>query len=210
MVALANTINLLGFLAIDRFSQRLAADLHTALFEEYLHRDYLFHARTNSASLFSRVIYDCRRLAVGIVHSALTLVTSALTCAVIVCTVVLVNPWVAVAAALLLGGGYLCAYRMARRRLARNGSEQTRNVIEQTCILNESLAGAREILLLGKQGYFRDRFRERCDSLRAMSAIRARLRRRRNTSRNHWPPPAWSAWRSGWGVTLREARGSPS
>jgi HlyD family secretion protein len=165
IVLLANAVNLAGFLAIDRYAQNLAADLHVALFDEYLHRDFLFHARTNSAALYSRVIYDCRRLAVGIVHSALTLVTSAITCVCIAVSALLVNPLLSAAAAALLGGGYGITYLLARRRLERNGREQTRNVIEQTRITNESFAAIKEIGLLGRQQYFRDHFRMRCDAI---------------------------------------------
>ena len=175
MVLFSNAVNLLGFLAIDRFAQRLAVQLHVALFEEYLSRDYLFHARTNTATLYSRIIYDCRRLAVGIVHSALTLVTSALTCILILLTALIVNPRIAFAAGVLLGGGYALSYTLTRRRLARNGRAQTRAIVDQTRIVNESLAAAREISLLGRQGFFHDQFRARCaviaDNVASTAAI---------------------------------------
>ena len=163
VVLLANAVNLGGFLAIDRYAQHLAADLHVALFDEYLHRDYLFHARTHSATLYSRIIYDCRRLAVGIVHSALTFVSSALTCVFILSMALLLNPVVALATGLMLGGAYALTFYFVRRRLARNGREQTQAVIDQTRIVNETFAAVKEIQALGNQAFFRDRFRARCE-----------------------------------------------
>lgn len=165
MVLIANAINLLGFLAIDRFAQNLAADLHVALFDEYLHRDFVFHARTGAATLLSRVIYDCRRLAVGIVHSALTFFTSVVTCLCIALSALLVTPGLAFMAALFLGGGYGLAYALVRRRLARNGRAQTHAVIEQTRIAGEGFGAIKEILQLGAQGFFREAFRERCRTI---------------------------------------------
>jgi ABC-type multidrug transport system fused ATPase/permease subunit len=57
-VVLSNGINLLGSLAIDRFAYQVGDALHTALFNEYLHRSYGFHAKTHSAKLTNNVLHE--------------------------------------------------------------------------------------------------------------------------------------------------------
>src|SRR5688572_7011305 len=46
MILLANAINLLGSLAMNRFAFEVGNRFHVAMFSEYLRRDYGFHVRT--------------------------------------------------------------------------------------------------------------------------------------------------------------------
>jgi HlyD family secretion protein len=166
-VLIANACNLFAAIAIDRFSQKLASELHVALFDEYLHRDYLFHASAHSALLTSNIIYESRRVAVGVVQGALTLAASGVACALIAASALWLQPLIACAALAIVGGGYLIAWRVSRHRLARQGALLARHVAGQLTLLGESLRAIKEILLLGRQRALRDRFAVICDAIAA-------------------------------------------
>ncbi len=159
---LSNALNLVGFLAITRFSYRIGREFHVALFDEYLHRDLLFHARAHGAALFNNIIHEADRVATGIVQSSLVLATHALTSTLIVVSVLLVNPRIALVASVGIGGSYGLLYLVVHRRVARRGREESRYTAERARIASESLAGIREITLAGSQEFVRQRFAQAC------------------------------------------------
>ena len=157
-VVISNLINLLGSLAIDRFAFRLGDALHIVLFNEYLHRDYEFHSKTNSATLTSNVIHETGRITGGVLRHGLLLVTNLIAVVVIVGSVVLVNPIAAVIAIVGLGASYAAVYAFARGRLLENGQTESEDVAEQTRIVSECFGAIKELLALQVQSLFVNRF----------------------------------------------------
>ena len=155
LVLISNASVFLGSLAIHRFAQSVGAEFHEVLFNEYLGRNYAFHARSDSNVLTTNVVFEVNRLASGMLQGTLLLVANVFTCGFIALAMVVVNPAVAALAMLLLGGSYLLIQRLTRRRLARNGVTLTRLWAERARVLNESFAAIKEILLLRNQAYFR-------------------------------------------------------
>lgn len=170
LVLLANAINLVGILAINRFALRIGRQFHVALFDEYLHRDYRFHARTGAVPLLNNVIFESTRVATGLIQGGLTLTASILSSALIVVTAIVVNPLLALCAAALIGGSYTGFYLLTRRRLARNGARETELWDARIRTLTEGFGSIQEILLRSNQGYFRDAFAGYCDEMARVNA----------------------------------------
>ena len=161
-IVLANVVNLLGRLAMTRFAFWVSNDLQITLFNEYLNRDYLFHARTNSATLVSKTTGEVARVTNGILQQAVTLVTNAVTIAAIVGTIVVVNPVVAIGAAAVLGGSYGLIYFGVRKRLQSYGRRQTLAGQGRTKALQEGFGGIKEIIVLNVRDLFSREFAKRC------------------------------------------------
>src|SRR2546425_5090896 len=68
IVLIANAVNLFGFLAINRFAFRVGDTLFVRLFNEYMHREYEFHIRSNSTLLASKVLQETARVTSGILQ----------------------------------------------------------------------------------------------------------------------------------------------
>ena len=170
LTLLANAINLLGTLVMNRFAHLIGCHFSVALFNEYLHRDYLFHCRSNSATLLSNVTWEVSRATTGILQSAALLVTSLVTGALIIASVCLVDPQVAVAAAAVLAGSYASIYLFARRGLLANGLLESRNTAERTRVVNESLGAIKEVTLVRGQELFRRKFAQTCRNLARINA----------------------------------------
>jgi len=154
VVALTNVVNLLGSLSMHRFAYQVGDQLHTALFEEYLHRDYGFHLQTRSATLTSRVIFETARVTASVLQHGLVLVTNLVTVIFIFTSMLLLNALMALLAIVGLGAGYAAAYTLARARLKRNGRAESEAYEERTRIVNESLAGIKEVILAKAQPTF--------------------------------------------------------
>ncbi len=150
----ANLINLSGALATNRLALRICRELQLTLFDEYLSRSYLFHANTNSAELFNKVIYETSRVANGVLQNGLQLITSLITALFIIAAVLIINPAISIAMLLTLAGGYGAIYMTVRGQLSRVGEAHSRAWSERSRIVSESLASIREILLLGDRRLF--------------------------------------------------------
>lgn len=164
-VLLANLINLAGSLVLNRFAYRTGDHFCVALFEEYLHRGHQFHLASNSARLFSNVIWEVTRGTTGMLQSYLLLTTNIATSALIICSMAIMHPVIGLTAIVTLGGSYGTVYFFARRRLLRNGLLQSRQVEERTQIANEAFGAIREIIVLNGQAFFQKKFAASCSAI---------------------------------------------
>ena len=158
VVLLANLVNAIGGVAMNRLALRIGAELQAALFGEYLRRPYAFHATTHSTTLFNNIVHETARVTNGILQSGLALVTNVIAAACVVLSVLLLNTAVSLTMLMGLAGGYAVIYLCARSRLLRLGQEQSRAWSEQTKIVNESFGAIREILLLPDPRLFYEAF----------------------------------------------------
>jgi HlyD family secretion protein len=172
IVLLANTVNLLGFLVINRFALRVGDTLYVRLYQEYLQRDYEFHARNNSSVLATKVLHETARVTSGILQQGLVLVTNVVMIVCVAASMLLVNPVAAAAAVVGLGASYAAIYAFARGRLLRDGQMISRYDAARTQTVNESLAAIKEITLLQARDSFVRRFAEQCRSISRATATR--------------------------------------
>jgi ABC-type bacteriocin/lantibiotic exporter with double-glycine peptidase domain len=158
MVLIANLINLLGSLAMNRLALRIGSELQTSLFAEYLSRPYAFHTGTNSTALFNNVVYETTRVTSGILQSALLLVTNLVTALFIIVSVLLLKPTISLAVLPALAGGYVLIYVSVRNHLLRLGDAHSRAWLDRSKIVNESFGAIREILLMQDRRLFHEVF----------------------------------------------------
>jgi ATP-binding cassette, subfamily B, bacterial PglK len=151
VLVVANLVNLLATLAIGRFSQRVGASFHALLFEEYLSRGVAFHRRSNGDVLATQVVQDVTRTVGGVVQSGLTLVQSLFAIALIATAVVVIDPIVAVGAALTLGASYAVIYAVVRRRLIRDGVVMARLWRARAATIAESFEAIKDVTVFGAQ-----------------------------------------------------------
>ena len=170
IVFLANAVNLVGAIAMNRFSLWVGNDFHVTLFDEYLHRGYQFHAGTNSSTLARNVIYETGRVTSGLLQSGLALITNLIAILFIATSVIFVNPLVAISAVAGLGASYILIYVFARRRLRNNGLIESGFVAERAKVVNESFAAIKEVIVLQQQEFFIDKFARSCRSISRTSA----------------------------------------
>ena len=158
LVLFANLINVVGSYVLSRLALRIGADLQANLFAEYIERPLLFHRRTHSAILFNNVVHETSRATNGLLQNAFGLVTHAVTAALIVASIALLN---AVAAAVLLvalAGSYALIYLNVRTRLLRAGQRQSECFVALTRTAHETFGAIAEIMLQRAQPYFAANF----------------------------------------------------
>lgn len=165
LVALANLINIAGSLLMNRFAFETGNAFAIELFESYLSRDYAFHLRTPSAILTARLLHETMRVTVGVLQSGLALAAGLVTIALIVGSMVVIDPVIATIALAVLGTTYAAIYLAARGKLLRNGVQESAHYAERTRIVAESLGAVKEILLWRAQPLFAARFAASCRAI---------------------------------------------
>jgi len=170
LLLVANAINLAAMLAIGRFSQRVGADFHALLFDEYLRRGVAFHARTNGDVLATQVVQDVNRTVGGVIQSALMLVAGLFAIMLIAAAVVVIDPTIALAAALALGTTYVGIYAVVRRRLIRAGAMLSQLWGLRAKVIAESFQAIKDVTVFGVREPMTARVAEQSAAIAAAQA----------------------------------------
>ncbi len=162
VIIASNLLNLLGGLATTRFAFWIGNDFQITLFSEYLNRDYLFHARTNSATLVNNTTAQIDRITRGILMQAVAFTNNVVISFSIVVAIVFVDPVIALSTAAGLGGAYGLIYFLVRRKLAEYGRRQSETGAARMKALSEGFGGIKEIIVLHSREVFRSEFQRNC------------------------------------------------
>ncbi len=155
---------------IGRFAQRTGACFHTLLFAEYLRRDLRFHARSNSDVLATHVVHDVNRTVGGVIQSGLTLIASLFAICFITAAVIVIDPVVALGAALVLGASYAVIYVIVRRRLVRDGVMTAQLWSTRAKVIAESFEAIKDIIIFGAHNEMATQVARQSDAIAAAHA----------------------------------------
>ena len=157
LLFLSAILNLAGSRAMGRFAFAVGDRIRETVFAEHLQRDYLFHSRVGAGRLMDDVLYQADRVAITLFHGLL-LSTNAVLTLLIVASIAVVDPAVALGGALIFTGSYLLLYRIMRARVARNGRLQTELGGERLAVVEQAFHGIKYLLIAGAQPAFSRRF----------------------------------------------------
>jgi ABC-type multidrug transport system fused ATPase/permease subunit len=164
-VLLSNLVNLFGARSLHEFALRVGRDFHVRLFHEYLHREYPFHLRQASASLGHKVINETARAVSGVIQGGLSLLSSLLVCVLIVTSIFIANPLLALLATALFTGSYAVVYFLLRARLARYGQLEGEMWEARAHTVSEAFGAIKEVLLRAAQPRFLEEFARQNDAI---------------------------------------------
>ena len=146
-------------LSLLRFSWDMHHQVSVRMLREYLWKPYTFYLDHNTAAMAKNVLGDVRQAVAGYLVSGMTLTAHLMTSVLVFVLLVVVNPLLAVASLLLIGGSYLLIFRLVRQRVATAGRVRSSTNQERYKAANEALAGIKEIKVLGKEQPFLQRFK---------------------------------------------------
>ena len=112
----SNAVNLLAEYARTRYSQSFGHWLRTRLLRQIASQPYIYFLKRNSADLLKKVISDVTNYTTGVLLPLLDTVARVLTAALLLSTLFLVQPVIAISAAIVLGGFYVVIFRLLARK----------------------------------------------------------------------------------------------
>jgi ABC-type multidrug transport system fused ATPase/permease subunit len=115
-VLFSNALNLLAEYARTRYSQNFAHWLRVRLLRRMVSQPYTYFLQRNSGDLLKKVLGDVISYTTGVLLPLLDTVARALTAMLLLATLFLVQPVIALSAAIGLGGFYVITFRLLARK----------------------------------------------------------------------------------------------
>jgi ATP-binding cassette, subfamily B, bacterial PglK len=115
-VLFSNAINLLSEYARTRYAQDFAHWLRVRLLRRMASQPYTYFLQRNSGELLKKVLGDVMNYTIGVLLPLLDTVARAVTAVLLLATLFLVQPVIALSAAIGLGGFYAITFRLLARK----------------------------------------------------------------------------------------------
>ena len=113
---LSNAVNLLAEYARTRYAQNFAHWLRVRLLRRMASQPYTYFLHHNSGNLLKKVMGDVTNYTSGVLLPLLDTVARLLTVALLLATLFLVQPVIALSAAIVLGGFYVITFRLLAQK----------------------------------------------------------------------------------------------
>lgn len=160
ILTLAALVSMFTIWRLSLYGARVGVELGSRLYNHYMHQPWIFHASGNSSRLTNRITQECQRMTIRIINP-LMLMNAKLTMAFFMLMAIFIyNPVVAIAGLVLFIVAYLLLYMTVRRRLIANGSVISKSQTQRFKLLVEGFGGIKDVLVLGRQNVFTERFEE--------------------------------------------------
>jgi ABC-type multidrug transport system fused ATPase/permease subunit len=148
-----------------RIAFATGADLSGEAYRRTLYQPYQVQVMRNSSDLLSGITGKVADT-IQVLTQLLTLFNAGILLIFITTALVIINPAVAFAAIVGLGGCYALLSRISRRKLRESSQTITRARTDVIKALQEGIGGIRDVLLDGTQPVYYDIYRKADDSLR--------------------------------------------
>lgn len=167
VVVLVSTafISMLTIWRAARFAARIGQEMADRLFRYYMHQSWLFHSWGSSAELTKRIASDAYVVSSQVVYPLMQINTKLILAFFMIGGLLLLNPWVILMALAIFGSGYALLYRLVRFRLTKNGKRISEIAVQRYKLMSEGFGGIKDVLLLGRQTTFVNRFETNGDAL---------------------------------------------
>ena len=112
----SNTVNLIAEYARTRYTQSFGHWLRVRLLRQIASQPYIYFLHRNSGELLKKVLGDVGNYTIGVLLPLLDTVARALTAVLLLITLFLVQPMIALSATIVLGGFYVIVFRLLSRK----------------------------------------------------------------------------------------------
>ena len=147
------------FYAMNRWAWMRMHSLSERLLETYLRQPYAYFLDRHSGDMSKSILTETQQLQVQVIRPALNVVAHGTVLLAIVTFLVVIDPVLAAAVAVLMGGTYLLIYVGIRGFLDRIGRDRVRANQERFTAAGEALGGIKDVKLLGREHAYLSRFR---------------------------------------------------
>lgn len=165
VLVLTAMISMLTVWRAALFSARVGQEMADRLFRYYMHQPWLFHSWGSSAELTKRISSDAYVVSAQVIYPLMQINTKVILTFFMILGLTILNPFVVLMALAIFGCGYVILYRMVRQRLSANGKRISEIATRRYKLMSEGFGGIKDVLLLGRQPVFVNRFESSGDTL---------------------------------------------
>ena len=158
VIVFSSTIQIVRTWAVARFAMMRIYSISYRLLANYLAQPYAFFLNRHSGEMGPRILTESQQVVLQFFRPAAEFIAAFMTTITIVALLLWVEPVVAATAFVILGGIYGVIYVGTRRILRRLGQVRVEANRQRFRLANESLTAIKDIMLLGREGAYLDRF----------------------------------------------------
>ena len=155
---LSNAVNLLSEYARTRYAQNFAHWLRVRLLRRMAAQPYTYFLQRNSGDLLKKVMGDVMNYAGGVLLPLLDTVARVLTAVLLLATLFLVQPVIAVGAAVILGGFYALTFQLLTRKRREVDESLNIHVAGSYREAHQMLGGIKPVKVHRAEEHFLSRF----------------------------------------------------
>jgi ABC-type multidrug transport system fused ATPase/permease subunit len=144
--------------AMNRYIEMRRHSIGSRLLETYLRQPYAFFLDRHSGDMSKTILSEVDQLIQNVFRPAYNMVAYSLVLIAITALLLLVNPWLALLAAGLLGGLYALVFLGLKHKLTRLGCTLVSANKERFMAAGEAFGGIKDIKLLGREQSYFSRF----------------------------------------------------
>lgn len=150
----AGSTRLLLLWANTKFAFSCGADLSSKVYKKTLYQPYHVQISRNTSEVVSGIVNKINSVVNQVISPALALLSSIVLMVAITCTLIFINPMVALSAIFAFGLSYYFITRISRGRLRKNSARISYEETQVIKALQEGLGGIRDVLLDGTQAIY--------------------------------------------------------
>ena len=159
MLIIASLVSIFTIWRLTKFAHKTGAEMADSLYIYYLKQDWLYHASGNSANLTKKIATEVSRITQGIIVQLMTMNAKIVLALFITLTVFIYDPIVAASGFLVFMTAYILVFSLVKLRLQKNGQVLSEVYQSRFGLMNEGFGGIKDILLLGRDIDFINRFK---------------------------------------------------
>ena len=160
MIFSSNLVSAITLWLLLKFSISIGSNLQFVLYNSFLNRDYLFHKSTNYTQQITTISQEAPRFVYMVLQPYLLLCSNAFIALLILSGLLYMNPTIACASALVIGGAYVVTYWLTKKSLVRHGKILTQKYEAVQSILSESFIGIKDIKLNGLENKYSEIYKK--------------------------------------------------
>ena len=158
LIVLSNVFAAINMWVLHRFAWMTGHRISVRMLTDYINRPYEFFLNSNSGDLGSRLLSEVWEVVHGVLLPSIKLVATFAKVLFILALLVIVDPGLAIASVVVLGGMYGTAFALIRRRISALGTVRMQSNRERFQAANEVFGGIKDVKVLGREPNYVERF----------------------------------------------------
>lgn len=158
MLFISMIISIFTIWGLSMFANKIGTEIADRLYEHYLNQDWLFHASGSSAQLTKKIATETMRVTGAVLVPLMQLNSKIILSLLMSISIFVYDPKVAAIGLSIFAISYFFLFKGVRNRLNKNGIAISEVNEERFRLMNEGFGGIKDVLLMGRDNDFINRF----------------------------------------------------
>jgi len=143
---------------LSLFAQKTGTEIGDRLYKHYMYQPWLFHASESSAQLIKKIATETERVTTNIITPLMQMNARLVTALLMSFAIFIFNPKIMIFCLIIFACAYILLYNLIKIKLTLNGQTISDSSLQRFKLMSEGFGGIKEVLLLGRQREFVERF----------------------------------------------------